>query len=244
MMKFLGLLKSLIIYYGIPGRFSAMKKHYSQFITKGCLCFDIGSHVGNRTKVFSSLGAKVISIDPQEDCVRILRFLYGKTRNITIIQSAVGDTNEKKLFYECESSPTLSTVSKDWIEQMSQKTMFHGITWKEKYSVEQVTLDHLINEFGVPRFCKIDVEGGEPDVLKGLSTPLQAVSFEFLPTAKDRAIACIEYLSSLAEYEYNLSLVETMKYLWQDFVSEDTLKRYILDLDENGPSGDIYARKK
>ena len=37
-------------------------------------------------------------------------------------------------------------------------------------------------EFGKPAFCKIDVEGYEYKVIKGLSEPLNTVSFEFTPS--------------------------------------------------------------
>jgi len=43
-----------------------------------------------------------------------------------------------------------------------------------------VTLDAAtIETFGKPFYCKIDVEGWELDVLKGLSQPIPLISFEF-----------------------------------------------------------------
>jgi FkbM family methyltransferase len=41
------------------------------------------------------------------------------------------------------------------------------------------TMDTLISLYGKPDYCKIDVEGFEINVLKGLNIPLNLVSFEY-----------------------------------------------------------------
>jgi len=68
-----------------------------------------------------------------------------------------------------------------------------------------VTLDDLIERFGEPVFCKIDVEGFEPDVLAGLTRPLAALSVEFVQGALGQARACVDRLEQLAPYRYQLA---------------------------------------
>ena len=53
------------------------------------------------------------------------------------------------------------------------------------------TLDQLIDRFGIPAICKIDVEGYEFEVLKGLFAANCHVSFEYIPATIALAIACI-----------------------------------------------------
>jgi hypothetical protein len=77
------------------------------------------------------------------------------------------------------------------------------VRWDKGASVRVTTLDALIARYGAPAFCKIDVEGGEFDVLRGLSYPLKALSFEYIPATVDVALACVERLSELGRYEYN-----------------------------------------
>ena len=57
---------------------------YSQFIKKGNLCFDIGANVGNRAEVFLEIGAKVIAVEPQSKCVKVLNEKFGNNENISM----------------------------------------------------------------------------------------------------------------------------------------------------------------
>jgi FkbM family methyltransferase len=45
-------------------------------------------------------------------------------------------------------------------------------------TVPVTTLDKAIDEFGVPTFCKIHVEGFESDALKGLSKPIPLLALD------------------------------------------------------------------
>ena len=69
--------------------------------------------------------------------------------------------------------------------------------WNREVEIETTTLDLLIERFGAPAFIKIDVEGAEPSVLAGLSRPVRALSFEYLPRALDYASVCVERLRAL-----------------------------------------------
>ena len=53
-----GLLRSLWIYYGQVSRQPKLKQLYGHFIAPGDLAFDIGAHVGDRTRCWASLGAR------------------------------------------------------------------------------------------------------------------------------------------------------------------------------------------
>jgi FkbM family methyltransferase len=48
---------------------------------------------------------------------------------------------------------------------------FSEFEWNDELEVPMRTLDELIREYGVPDFCKIDVEGYEFGVIQGLSRP-------------------------------------------------------------------------
>ena len=81
---------------------------------------------------------------------------------------------------------------------------FARVRWDAAETVEVTTLDALIAAHGVPRFVKIDVEGFEAEVLRGLSRPVPWIAFEHLPGAPDTAPACVARLASLGDYAFTL----------------------------------------
>jgi len=61
--------------------------------------------------------------------------------------------------------------------------------------VPVLTLESLISQFGCPEYIKIDVEGGELDVLRGLRTLVPLTSFECnLPAFKKETLEIIDYV--------------------------------------------------
>jgi hypothetical protein len=69
------------------------------------------------------------------------------------------------------------------------------------------TLDVAILKYGLPDYCKIDVEGYELEVLTGLSQAIPMISYEY-HLRKDglaTALACLEHLSSFGELLVSIS---------------------------------------
>ncbi len=100
----------------------------------------------------------------------------------------------------------------------------------------------LLARFGVPVFIKIDVEGYEDAVLRGLSRPVKALSFEFTTIMRDTAIACIERLALLGDYRYNFALGETQRLSFGNWLSDADMAKHLFNLPHEANSGDVYAR--
>ena len=66
-------------------------------------------------------------------------------------------------------------------------------------TVPVTTLDDLIESYGRPDFLKIDVEGFELDVLKGLSSSVRLLSLEFFSDEMDRLQDCLAILRQLGK---------------------------------------------
>ena len=134
----------------------------------------------------------------------------------------------------------LSTLSSRF-----QKESRHALThkWKEKQKVNIITLDYLIKLYGVPKFCKIDVEGYEDKVLEGLSYPIPLISFEFHGELFDIVVNCMNNLSKIGEFKYNCIYHENeVEFVFPEWLNmRDFIRK--LNIEKNTfLSGDIYAK--
>jgi FkbM family methyltransferase len=220
---------------GYKGRatFFAKKKFYGQFIKRGDLCFDIGANIGERTKIFSQLGGRVVSFEPSPHCFNHLVHTFKSNPLVTILPYALGAFTGKTTLNYCRTQSELSTLNPELILQ-SEK-------W-ENISVSIITLDNAIKFFGRPDFCKIDVEGYEAEVLKGLHTSIPSLSIEYLPVYKKSALSAISILGGIGSYEYNYSIGESFVFSLDKWATVNEIISIIHDIPMDDPSGDIYAR--
>lgn len=239
-----GVARSLVIYYGKPFQARRMARFYAQFIRPGDLCFDIGAHVGNRLAVWRRLGGRVVGVEPQPQCMRLLRRLYGQTPGVTLVEEAVGAAPGVLPMWVSEANPTVSSLSPGWIQAVQQVDSFAGVRWEASVPVVVATLDDLIDRFGEPVFCKIDVEGFEGEVLAGLTRPLPALSFEMIPATQALTFGCLGRLAALGDYRYNWSLGEQHRWQSPRWLTQAEMVHALRPMDPSGPSGDIYARRQ
>ena len=215
---------------------------YSSFLQKGDLVYDVGANVGNRVEIFLELGCKVVAVEPQENCLNELRKRFGS--RIEIVPKGLGEKEEQKTLYVSDTS-TLSSLSIDWINSLriSRFTTQH---WDKQVTINLTTLEKLIQSFGLPVFCKIDVEGYELEVLKGLKTPVKMLSLEYaVPEQTERLIAYITYCHQLdPSYHFNYSVKEEMKFKLPGFIGFHDFLRVVNSSDfQSTDFGDIYVRR-
>ena len=217
------------------------KAFYAQFINPGDVCFDVGANAGNRITPILELKAKVIAVEPQESCQAILKKKFGN--RITLVCNGLGEKEEIKEFYIADAS-TISSFSTEWIESV-KKDRFKDHKWNTVQKIRMTTLDKLIEKYGMPKFIKIDVEGYELEVLKGLHSSVPYLSYEYTtPEQTDKAIACMDYLAALNPgILCNYSIGESMDLEMDKWVCRDEMFAII-----NSPEfiasgfGDIYIR--
>jgi len=173
----------------------------------------------------------------------VLNRLYGEDGMVETLPEAVGAAPGEAELRVAPDHPTMSTLSAHWISRVQENYPEQDIRWDRTEQVRVTTLDDLIRRFGLPDFVKIDVEGFEPQVLRGLSVAVPALSFEFLPAAMDGALECVSRLQEIGSYEFNFSLGERMRLELPEWCGAEELRSRLLQMVPGAPSGDVYARQ-
>lgn len=209
---------------------------------------DIGAHVGSRTRAFVSLGSRVVAVEPQPELAVLLRRFFRREDQVTVEDCALGADEGEIDLYGTPGNLTVTTTSADWAARAPGLPGWERVSFAPTGRVRQSTLDALIERYGRPDFIKIDVEGSEDTVLAGLSKPVPALSYEFLPADRDVAYHATVRLEHLARehggsWEYNFSLGEELRLVMPGrWWNATELQAYLSEIPDDGPSGDIYAR--
>lgn len=237
-----GLVRSLAIYHGIPLRQRRLRRFYSQFVSAGDLVFDLGAHAGNRTRAFAAMGCRTVAVEPQPDFARLLRWFFGRSELVEVVEAAVGSAPGHTPLFISDRFPTVTTSAAPWHDERAQEPDFAAVRWERRIDVETTTMDRLIERFGMPAFVKIDVEGSEPAVLAGLSRPVRALSFEYLPRALDYARDCAARLTALGPYRFSWSIGESYRLATDRWMTEAELNDALQTPEAQRRPGDVYAR--
>ncbi len=216
-----------------------LRELYGNWVKAEDLCFDIGANVGVRVDMFRRLGARVVAAEPHEACLQALREKFGHDPRVELVPMGVGAESGEHEFFVSSDIQT-SSMSKDWIESVSER--LPSYSWQLPKMVEITTLDRLIEIHGLPKFCKIDVEGFEFEVLKGLSRPIPILSFEYTPERLSPAFGCIEHLARLGAYRFNYSAEEDFELSLEPWVTAEEFKKVLMSLSGVARSGDVYAK--
>ncbi|MEJ8840766.1 FkbM family methyltransferase [Lacibacter sp. H375] len=169
-----------------------LAKFMIQNLSEAACFFDVGAHFGYYTLLAVKLVGEsgvVCSFEPSSTNFKLLQQNAASKRNIHLYNAAVSDTTEELLFYEF---PVLfSEFNTTDIDQFEEEA------WLSKYQpeikkVSSIVLDQLIEERRYkPSMIKIDVEGGELNVINGLVNYIAA----------NNCVLIMEYLSEARKNE-------------------------------------------
>ncbi len=173
--------------------------------------FDVGANVGDKAEVFRRTASSVVCCEPDASGARFLRQRFARDPRVTVLESAVSETEGTLTFLRFGARSALNTVNAKWAELLCDEEhprFERAQKPPQSVAVASVTLDGLIARYGVPSYVKIDVEGHENSVLKGLTRKVPLLSFEVnLPEFRAEAldcIACLEAIHPAARFNYTV----------------------------------------
>lgn len=155
------------------------------------LAFDIGANRGDWTLAALRKGYDVVALEPAPIFKELVKnFIYNP--KVTPLKLAVSMSDYETVeFYEADEDG-LSTLNKDWL---TNPDLPYGGKPFRQILVTTITLDTLAAKYGVPDLIKIDVEGAEWNVFKGLSSKMGTIAFEWTDATIDQHQLQIEYLA-------------------------------------------------
>jgi FkbM family methyltransferase len=212
-------------------RRKSRREFYSAFIRPGNLVFDVGANLGNYAEAFRAVGATVVAIEPDPRNVEILKKRL-KSEYVHIEPCALGKDEGTAKLHIASDRDDVSTLSDQWAES----TEAH---WQGSIQVQVRTLDSIANDYGIPKYVKVDAEGHDAEVLRGMSFRPQMVSFEFLPRDLRIARECIQLL---LDFSFNFVVEERSRFELNRWVSSEEILRVLSTLPASILYGDVFAR--
>jgi FkbM family methyltransferase len=204
---------------------------YSSFLKSANLIFDIGAYDGHKTAAFLSLSKKIVCCEPDEENARLLRIRFRRQHaRVFVEQVAIAENTGTRSYYIHHPGSAFNTISARWkniLEADDGKKWNENIHFTDKRDILCSTLDLMIAKWGQPDFIKIDVEGAELSVFKGLSVAVKAVSFESLwPEYREQMWECMQILARLDNnYRFNIAVDE--KLVMPEFVTASSIVEFL-----------------
>jgi|TARA_B110000444_G_scaffold254305_1_gene286580 FkbM family methyltransferase len=184
----IGLIKNIaLFFFDIVDQYYHQKK-IASFLKKKNLeiniFFDVGAHMGLYTDLVNKIypNCKSFLFEPQSTIFNKVKEKYSSNNNVQVFNKAISDTEKKQNLYlnMHDLTSTLSTFDEQ-SSYLNFKAKLYGTDIKNmSYGtelVQTITLDKFMLEHNVDKIdlIKIDTEGHEFNVLKGLKNQIENV---------------------------------------------------------------------
>ena len=163
------------------------------------LLFDIGANHGHYTETNRKNYESCVLVEANPNLMEPLRNRFKQDGNVRVINAIISN-KPSEIFHVC-TTDTLSTADREWIYN-SRFTNSHR--WFAIEGLPTLSLDSLIQVYGIPDHIKIDVEGYEYNVLQSLTQKVPSLNFEWAEEKKSEILLSLEYLSKLGFTKFYL----------------------------------------
>lgn len=201
--------------------------------------FDIGANVGKWSLDNVNNSPKIVAVEAVPETFIKLKNNTCNNENILCLNFAVCNSEKEYIeFYNCQAD-TLSTLNKDWLS--SEKSRFYNY----KYNTiicKTITIDKLIEIYGVPELIKVDVEGGEFDCISSLTQKINNLCFEWASETNNITFKCLDYLQTIGFNEFAIQIEDKYTYRPQFYKDINFIKEYLNKTTPKKEWGMIWAK--
>ena len=195
-------------YYG-KRRESESMALFARLVRPQDTVIDVGGHIGYLSQYFAQLVGRrgqVIVFEPGPNNLPYTRANLRAKPNVRLIEAAVADFCGKASFYIEDYTGQNNSLLPDYSrfdDNLTNAGMRGQIT-KSVVEVDCTTLDEFATKLTVPpSFIKIDVEGAELPVLRGMQETLRAENVALMVEVTEQASAVYELLTSAGYKAYS-----------------------------------------
>ena len=174
---------------------------------------DIGTNVGNYLEFIKKnfKTRQVFCFEPIESLFKELNLKY-ITKKDKIYNIALSDKETKKFFYIYE----IPSQSSFYIQNDTYKSVQKI---KKKLKIKTQVFDNIFNKNLKIDFCKIDAQGEDLKILRGMKKNLKNGNIKLLKVEicfplmhKDASDSYLDILNFLKKFNYNLFSITKIKY--------------------------------
>lgn len=183
-------------------------KVVQKMIRKGDVVIDLGAHIGYYTLLFANLVGKtgrVIAFEPEPTNYELLEknLKINGYKNVVLVNKAVSSKTGKNRLYLDEFNTAGNTLFKLKEDQAS-------------IEIDSISLDDYFKDYGGKiNFVKMDIEGEEPEAIKGMCSILRRrngikIMTEFNPWLLEKnGKNPEEYIQLLEKFDFNIYEIDT-----------------------------------
>jgi FkbM family methyltransferase len=174
------------------------------------MLFDIGANIGKWSLANINMCDKMVTVEASPTTFDKLQLnVCNNTKIIPLNYAVCNSVNEFITFYNCDAN-TLSTINKDWLD--SEESRFCKQFKYQEIRCKTITIDKLIQTYGVPELIKIDVEGGEFECVSSLTQKVNNLCFEWASETNDITFRCLDYLESIGYTNFSIQFEDNYTY--------------------------------
>lgn len=190
------------------------------------LIFDIGANVGKYSTT-NSENNSIVAIEASPYTFGILEKNLEGFNNVKCLHYAVCDSKEENIIF-FDTQNTLATLDLNWLT--SHESRFYGqVIGYNKIYVKTISVDKLIETYGIPDILKIDVEGAEESVINSLTSKTPVICFEWASEWKESLKRAIDHLVNIGFSRFHVQYEDKYTYYPKRFELGHIECKLILD---------------